>query len=611
MKKWVSLFLCIILLLSLTACNAGSSAETAAPAEPTEAPAAKTPEPAAAPVVEPKAAESEYIETCGGYGKVEFVPMKDGAEICLLIVKPEKEGQFPTVITQNCYQAATEEFNAEYFTTCIGDSTAFVEAGYAFIMMQTRGNANSQFESFLAYIHDTDDELQVFDWIRKQDFYNGEIFCNGMSYMGFTSFSHLYADHPDIKAVSAQTPVSYRYDAWYQNGFIKIGLMGFWQALKHRPVGSQPALFNTMTMDLFNTFPYIDWPVTMYGFQDDYWTGIITHPEDDDWWRTEAAGSYIYEAIEKIDIPFLLYDNFYDIFYEDSCRIWDSLSDNQKAQSAYVVSQFGHTYTGKAEWPLNVGDSLTPTYNADYVVDFFDAVRAGTEPTKVKLGTVTYYPIDGDNWFEEEGTLTNGSQENVLYLNADKSLATNAGKKEAITYVYNPNDPAVFTASDENGGNGTNGYDGLGIDPEPGFRQDVLSFCGAPVEQETYIKGILTGDLAVSSDCEDTCFFLRIDVVKDGVCYNLREDITSLSNQYPDYTPGEEVMLHFETGSVVCKLSPGDYIRVDVTSSAAGMYSIHTNVRGNQWEIAEPLVANNTVYSGASYITFYTENLVA
>lgn len=61
------------------------------------------------------------------------------AEICLLIVKPEKEGQFPTVITQNCYQAATEEFNAEYIEKCVSDSSAFVEAGYTFVMMQTRG----------------------------------------------------------------------------------------------------------------------------------------------------------------------------------------------------------------------------------------------------------------------------------------------------------------------------------------------------------------------------------------------------------------------------------------------------------------------------------------
>ena len=76
---------------------------------------AATAEPTAAVTAAPaeETVEREYIECSGGYAYTEFVPMDDGAEICLLIVKPEKEGQFPTVITQNCYQAATEEFNAE------------------------------------------------------------------------------------------------------------------------------------------------------------------------------------------------------------------------------------------------------------------------------------------------------------------------------------------------------------------------------------------------------------------------------------------------------------------------------------------------------------------
>ena len=41
------------------------------------------------------------------------------------------------------------------------------------------------------------------------------------------------------------------------------------------------------------------------------------------------------------------------------------------------------------------------------------------------------------------------------------------------------------------------------------------------------------------------------------------------------------------------------------------MYSLHTNVKGNQWEIAEPKIANNTVYTGISSITRITEDLAA
>lgn len=597
-RRWMGPLLCAALAL----CLAGCGGSEPAPQEP------ETQEPAPA-----ETAAREYVECSGGYASAEFVTMEDGVDICCLVVRPEKEGQFPTVVTQSCYQAPTEEFTAEYIDGCVGTSSEFVEAGYTFVNIQTRGTGNSPFESYLAYIHDTDDEIQVLDWVREQDFYNGEIFCDGMSYMGFMAMSHLSAPHDDVKAISMQCPVNARYDAWYQNGFMKIGLMGYWQAWMHRPAGhDSTALGNTMDMSLFNTFPYIDWPLTMYGQEDDYWAGIITHPEDGEWWRTEAAGGYIYDVIASLDVPVLLYENFYDIFFEDNCAMWDGFSAEQKAQSAFLVDQFGHAtpYRYSDSGPFYDAETLLTNYSTDYVVDFFESVRNGTAPKNVKLGSVTYHPVDGDAWYVEEGSLTDGTEEHILYLNSG-TLDKEAKAETAITYTYDPNDPAEFMASDENGGNGTNGYGGIGTEPEPGARQDVITFLGEAVEEETFIKGKLSADLTVSSDCEDTCFFVRIDMVKDGVAYNLREDITSLSHQLGSYTPGEKVTLHFETGPVVCRLNPGDSLRVDVTSSAKGMYSIHTNVAGNQWEIAEPVTAQNTVYTGSSSIRYFTEDLNA
>lgn len=87
----------------------------------------------------------------------------------------------------------------------------------------------------------------------------------------------------------------------------------------------------------------------------------------------------------------------------------------------------------------------------------------------------------------------------------------------------------------------------------------------------------------------------------------MREDITSLSHEFGSYTPGEKVIVHFETSPMLMKLEPGDVLRVDISSSASRMYSLHTNVTGNQWEIAEPKIARNTVYCGESKVQFSTE----
>lgn len=223
---------------------------------------------------------------------------------------------------------------------------------------------------------------------------------------------------------------------------------------------------------------------------------------------------------------------------------------------------------------------------------------------------MNYFPVDGDSWYTEDGTIHDGSRENVLYL-GDKTLTASAGTEDAVTYAYDPDDPAVFVGSDENGNSNFGLYVGLGVENAPNSRQDILSFLGEPVEKETYIKGRLSADVTVSSDCADTCFLVRMYLVRDGVAYNLREDITSLSQALGEYTPGDKVTLHFETNPIVAHMQAGDSLRVDISSSAAGMYSLHTNVAGNQWEIADPVVAHNTVYTGVSSVTLYTEDLAA
>ena len=607
MKKTIALLLCFLLLLTTAAC--GSPAQT----QP------EPPQSSDAPVPAPAAGEREYIETCNGYGYVDYVTMADGAEICCLIVKPEKEGVFPVVFTSGCYQYPVGEngFDSEYFEDCIitnsfvDDNDALVAGGYAYVMMQTRGTANSTYENFLIHERDAADEIEVLDWVREQDFYNGEIYCWGMSYMGLTSILPLYESQPDIKAIAVSCPELTRYHEWYQNGFAKIANFrwlartGLVDGMTNRNETPWYTVMNK-SMDLFNTFPIIDWPVVMYGRQEELMTGLLTHPREDDiWWQTEAPGHEIYTAIKNINVPILLYGNFYDCYYEEVFDTWTGFSDEQRAQSVFLSNQFDHTTSGYEDWPLRTEGSVLSTFTADYVADFFDSVRLGTTPANpnLKPGYAVYFPVDGTHWIAEPGTIANGTTEHVLYLNADGQLDPQAGAVSSITYTYDPNDPASFLGDDQSGELG-------GPEAEPNSRQDILTFLGEPVTEETYIKGIIEGDLVVSSDCADTCFYLRVDMVKDGVAYNLRADITSLVYQLGEYTPGEKVTLHFRTSPVVCRLNPGDSIRVDVTSSAAGTFSLHSNVAGNQYEISAPVVARNTVYTGESFIRFFTENLL-
>ena len=74
----------------------------------------------------------------------------------------------------------------------------------------------------MPYINEREDGLAFREWIRKQPFYNGEMFLMGASY---TSSLH-YATAPfekDIKGAAFSVQDSERYRLWYRNGQMRKG----------------------------------------------------------------------------------------------------------------------------------------------------------------------------------------------------------------------------------------------------------------------------------------------------------------------------------------------------------------------------------------------------
>ena len=78
------------------------------------------------------------------------------------------------------------------------------------------------------------------------------------------------------------------------------------------------------------------------------------------------------------------------------------------------------------------------------------------------------------------------------------------------------------------------------------------------------VRGRMRARLTVTSDCEDTCFYVRVSVQKDdGKWYLLRDDITSLCADGADYVPSSEKMVSFRFADHAFRLEKGDRLRVD------------------------------------------------
>ena len=172
------------------------------------------------------------------------------------------------------------------------------------------------------------------------------------------------------------------------------------------------------------------------------------------------------------------------------------------------------------------------------------------------------------------------------------------GKK---TYTYNPFAPAKFKGSLSSNLGGTAWQDA------PNSRYDILSFYTPEFTEDTCIKGKMKAKLRVSSDCEDTCFYMRISLKTEDGDLGLRDDINQISNFNPDYKPGEVVDMDFSFDEHSLLVKKGQALRIDISSSCYPYFVRHTNQKGLFSLQTTAKVAHNTVYLEDSSLTIFVE----
>jgi predicted acyl esterase len=218
----------------------------------------------------------------------------------------------------------------------------------------------------------------------------------------------------------------------------------------------------------------------------------------------------------------------------------------------------------------------------------------------IEKGKITYYALYKNAW-ETSEYIEDGETEYELFLNNQK-LDGKMDEPCEITYTYNPYNPAYF-----NGGV-CHGFGGMQKQTSPNSSYDIISFESDPFQQGRYVKGKMKATLYVKSDCEDTCFYIHISIVKrDGNIYSLRDDIHSLCYQLGDYVPNSEARMEFNFTEHAFMIEVGDKLRVDVSSSAANCYVPHTNKKGLYSKQTTAKIAHNTIICGKSSIVFYAD----
>ena len=502
----------------------------------------------------------------------------EGARFFNAVLKPEKEGKFPVILFRTPYVDAYEDAEE---SKAVEDEHAnflpFVNAGFAVILQHCRGRGKSGGDC-IPYIHEREDSNAMLDWVRTLPFYNGSIYLKGSSYC--TSVWYAAAPYAgDIKGALFSVQISDRYPVCYTNGILKKELHGSWYVRMYK---AKSHLEKHYTGDTLDRLPLTGVTKEIFGEYADDFEELIRHPDPKDgFWSTRYGGGETKDAEKKAHFPMLFASSWFDIYTGGMFALWDGLPEENKARSAFVVSAYNHG-DSESSSPIKFPNGSRNEQFPLWEVAWFSYLEHGGD-SPFPLGQVTYYTLFENVWRTDAR----------LGFSAVLKLPLGDGVAE---YDYDPAKAPGFA-----GGLSRN-FGGAAYQDKPGSRDDIVTVYTAPFTNETVIRGRMRAKLTVSTDCEDTCFLVRVSIEKPGGDYGLRDDITSVLFQHPGYTPGSTTELDFVFDEISLKIVAGERLRIDLASADKTHYVRHTNRKGLFSAQTEARVAHNRIDLSESFL---------
>lgn len=239
-----------------------------------------------------------------------MIPMRDGVKLFTAIYEPkDRKQKYPILMIRTPYSVAP--YGVDKFRTTLGPDELFAREGYIFVYQDVRGRSMSegQFEDVRPYIpnkkgnqiDETTDSYDTVEWLVKNVLNNnGRVGVFGISYPGFYASMAAIDNHPAVKAVSPQAPVSdwYNGDDMHHNGALFLAqnfsfFRGFGQA-RSQPAATSDYVkpFNFGTEDGYKFYLEMGGLVNagdiyqkQLGQRIRFWDAMMAHPNYDQFWK--------------------------------------------------------------------------------------------------------------------------------------------------------------------------------------------------------------------------------------------------------------------------------------------------------------------------------------
>lgn len=511
-----------------------------------------------------------YIEKSYGESGVEvltedimeeevWITMKDNVKLRAMLYKPIGFHKLPLILQRTCYPQNEPLYRIH--------ARELAKRGYAFLYEYCRGTGGSE-GIWEPNVNDRQDGLDTLEWLEQQKW----VECIGYwgeSYLAFTGWIMADILTPKVRSLCLANYGTDRYVSAYEKRLFRHDVLTSWA------MGNAGYDVTADYLESCKYRPHMFVDEALWGKKLDWYRDWITNTKpEDDYWK-QGFWKELKDIPSKVKVPVYISEGWFDHHLGSALKTWECLSEEVKEHSWLEVGPLDHF--GQNSITSYQPQNIKRNKALPFLEWFEQTLKQKILPKK----SVDLYVIGEDQWKKVPEWPYQDRRKQTLYLGGcdNGKIAEELGNRGRFEYTYDPQNPVPSRGSEAM----LHTVDKIGslLQPEPGYRDDVITFQSNTFEQDLKIFGKTFVHLFVSTDAEDTAFTAKLmEVMEDGKAYNIRSSITTIGADMGNYRPNTVIEVCINMWDIAWTIKKGSRLRLDISSSDFPQYAIHSNYPG-------------------------------
>jgi len=488
-----------------------------------------------------------------------MIPMRDGVKLFTTIYAPKDVSEkHPIIITRTPYSCAP--YGEDKFAAIWNNPRKyFFKEKYIYIIQDVRGRWMSEgvFQDVRPFnpnkngneIDEASDAYDAIDWMVKNiPNNNGNVGVFGTSYPGFYANMAAHSNHPALKAVSPQAPVSEWFlgDDFHHNGaFMLLDAFNFYTGFgkpRPKPTSVGPSGFPFPTKDNYGFYLQTGALSNFTKLTGDsilFWKDLMSHPNYDAFWKARNARANVQVINPKIAT--LIVGGLFDA--EDCYGAWNlyqAIEKNAKNNNKIIMGPWHHGQWGRLDGThlgfVEFGSNTSEWYGNNIELPFFNYyLKNKGSIDQIKEATIF---ISGANEWRSFATWPAANMQMEAYALGKNGTFSKASAKVSTSfdeYISDPSKPVPYVPEIHSGR--TQEYM-LDDQRFAARRPDVLVYQTEVLNEDITLAGPIVADLMASTTGTDADFIVKIiDVFPDN--FENKKPTEHVMNGYQMLVRGE------------------------------------------------------------------------